>query len=98
MESGPYTLEIAKRWIRGVMELRGGLDMLQKAIMDLRVIVYKKKGSEIDRNGQNSTSPMFLRVRSETFSKNNLLISSTSYSTFLFFPNKKFLPHFQIQI
>ena len=39
MESGPYTLEIAKRWIRGVMELRGGLDMLQKAIMDLRVIV-----------------------------------------------------------
>ena len=40
MESGPYTLEIAKRWIRGVMELRGGLDMLQKAIMDLRTIIY----------------------------------------------------------
>ena len=40
MESGPYTLEIAKRWIRGVMELRDGLDMLQKAIMDLRVILY----------------------------------------------------------
>ena len=27
-------------WIRGVMKLRGGLDMLQKAIMDLRVILY----------------------------------------------------------